>query len=139
MPRFNSKSLPENIRRCMPREDRKVLDAPTNEELAAKLERAGERLLHDQFENWCRINGLIYVHSRMDRKSTIAAGHPDFTVLWKGRGCCVEFKGPGGTLSEDQKLVMKKLGDAQVPTLVTQDVKEAISWVKVQLELDILG
>ena len=30
-----------------------------------------ERKLHDDFSNWCRRNGIIVWHSRMDRRSSI--------------------------------------------------------------------
>jgi hypothetical protein len=121
----------------MPREDRKAVGAPTNQELEAKLAKGQERLLHDQFERWCRINEVVYIHSRMDRKSTIAAGHPDFTLLWKGRGCCVEFKALGGILSDDQKEALHKLAAARVPMLISSDVKQAIAWTKENLLMDL--
>jgi hypothetical protein len=131
--RFNSKLLPENIRRCMPKEERKELKILTDDEAQARVNRGEELKLHAQFESWCRRNGVVYVHSRTDRKSTIAKGHPDFTLLWGGKGCLVEFKAENGSLSPEQIEKLPEIGRANVPVLVTSSYQAAVSFAMVNL------
>jgi len=40
-----------------------------------------ERDLHDQIEAHCLSNGWLYIHSRMDKPSTIQVGTPDFIIF----------------------------------------------------------
>lgn len=133
--RYDSKTLPENIRKCMPAELRKEMKVPTIEETQEKAARGEELKLHRDFENWCLLNQVPYVHSRTDKKSTIASGWPDFTILYDGRGCCIEFKATGGCLSNDQKEVIPKLKRKGVPTLVTCSLAEAIRFATEKLDL----
>lgn len=99
-----------------------------------------ERALHDQFERWLRVHEkgpIPYVHSRMDRKSTIRKGWPDFTIL---RGalpynhslgsCCVEFKMPGEALTDAQVEVHIELKAASVPVKTCYSVVEAIEFTR---------
>jgi len=133
---MNSKMLPENIRRCMPKEDRKELRIMTNDEAAAKVARGEELKLHAQFESWCRRNQVLFVHSRTDRKSTIAPGHPDFTLLRDGKGCLVEFKAENGSLSDDQREKLPEIGRANVPVLITSSYQAAVSFALVNLGME---
>jgi hypothetical protein len=127
---INPKMLPENIRKCMPLEQRRILVVPTLSEAEEKAARREELKLHDQFVNWCRLNGIPYIHARPDRKSTIAKGHPDFTLLWHGRGCCIEFKAGKGKVTQDQAEKIKELDEARVPCLVTTSLVFAIEFAK---------
>lgn len=112
----------------MAKEDRKVLHAPTDAELATKIARGQEIALHKMFESWCTRNNVPYIHSRTDRKSTIQVGHPDFTLLLDDHGCCIEFKAPGGKLTEEQGARIAQLTAARVPVLVTDDYDEAVKF-----------
>lgn len=110
----------------------------TTEEAQAKFEARQERDLHEKFEQWLRLNGIAYVHSRMDRKATTASGTLDFICLANSYGCCVEWKvkeNPSKYLSENQ---IKWLADAQkagVPCLVTNDLAIGILFTKEALRL----
>lgn len=136
---IDPKLLPENIRKCMPKEDRQKTGALTLVEVFEKEARGEEIKTHNKFMDWCRLNGVSFVHSRTDRKSTIRSGHPDFTLLWHGRGCCVEFKAPGGRLSEDQSEAIAELAKNGVPCLVTSDLSAAISFAVGQLCIPYVG
>ena len=129
---MNPKStcLPENIRRRMTAETRKELDQPTQHEADTAGARKSERLLHHTFEAWLRLNEIPYIHSRMDRKSTIREGWPDFTVFRHGVVCFIEFKIAGNGLSEHQEGVIKELQRATFLPLVTGSVSDAIAWIK---------
>jgi hypothetical protein len=130
---IKSNLLPENIRRCMPKEVRKEAGALTLVEVFDKEARREETKTHNKFIDWCNLNEVSFVHSRTDRKSTIQPGHPDFTLLVNGRGCCIEFKAPGGKLSQDQADVITTLSKRKVPCLVTSDLAAAISFAVVSL------
>jgi len=73
-----------------------------------------ERDLHDQIEDYCRARGWFYVHSRMDRASTIAVGFPDFGIFMHGaRTVFLECKRPGekATIKQLEKIAhARKLG-----------------------------
>ena len=84
--------------------------------------------LHLPFIAWLRIKELPYCHCNPTRRSTIAKGWPDFGIFHDGRHVFIEFKIPGGRLSEDQELCHRKLAAAGESVLVTSDLAEAISY-----------
>ena len=46
---------------------------------------------------------ILFINPRSDQKSTIAIGHPDFTIfLPNGRMFMIEMKAPGGRFSPEQ-------------------------------------
>lgn len=116
-------------------EARKEMKTPTTEEVVAKAAAGEELVMHHQFEAWCRMNGLPFIHSRPDRKSTIQAGHPDFTICTGGRAAFVEFKTIAGKLSEDQVLRIAVLMDAGNACYVATDLGSAIQFTKAALRL----
>lgn len=91
-----------------------------------------ERALHDTFEGWCRVTGHSYIHSRMDKRSTIRSGWPDYTIFCGGRAVCVEFKFGDGKLRPEQEEVIAELLAGGTPVLVTNDCGAAILWTKAQ-------
>lgn len=103
--------LPENILRCMAPGDRTPMGkagrtlAECDEANAIKLEKE----LHRQIEQDLRRRMVTYGHCRMDRKSTMIVGWPDFTFAIKGQAIAVECKAPGGILSDEQSEVMHGL------------------------------
>lgn len=134
MSSLNPKNLPENIRRCMEPKTRKQLGVLTLCEVFAKEDRKEELEMHRQLQNYCNCHQIACVHSRTDKKSTTRKGTPDFVLLWNGKGCAVELKGPNGKLSEDQsKTIQTWSQDSKVPCLVTSSLKEAIVWIAEQL------
>jgi len=88
-----------------------------------------EKELHDQLEAFLRRNDILYLHARMDKRSTIRAGWPDFTALRGGRVVCVELKAPNGKVSADQQEVIAELQRAGIPITVTSDLMEAIRFL----------
>lgn len=58
---------------------------------------ARERDLHDYIIDRCRDLGYYVIHSRMDRRSTVAVGAPDFVVAMPhGRTVWIECKSATG-------------------------------------------
>lgn len=74
-----------------------------------------ESTLHDQIRAHCdsQFPRWKYIHSRMDKRSTIGVGCPDFVVAMPGKVLFIECKRKGGKLSTDQRdwsFEMEKLG-----------------------------
>lgn len=59
--------------------------------------------LHEPFIKWLKAEGIPYIRARDDRESTIAKGHPDFTLLAQGRVLLIEFKDKETRTSADQE------------------------------------
>lgn len=104
------------ILRMMPEEERKRLGKAglTPEEHQAKTDAKRERELHDRIEALLRIRGITYVHSRMDKPSTIRVGLPDFMFCLpreKGFGIpmAIEVKMPGEEPTPEQVQCMREL------------------------------
>lgn len=97
-----------------------------------------ERDLHDQLERWLRVHEkgpIPFIHSRFDRKSTIACGWPDFTVMFDGKGACVEFKVEGNKLTVEQEKIHGELWRANVPVMTCYDFLSAREFLKERLGL----
>jgi len=109
--RLDPKNIPENIRRLMPKEDRKPLGKAgmTNEEAAQKWAAGQERELQNQMAALLRQRGLFFRQMPFGKK-TPWKGWPDFIIVLPrkaGQGVCsvlmVEAKAEGGALTEDQE------------------------------------
>jgi hypothetical protein len=107
--------LPDRILKMVDRRDRHLLGKQeTYDEVMAEAKVKVERDLHDMIEGLLRRLGIVYVHSRMDRKTTIRAGLPDFMFvaaapnypLWT---VAMEVKLPGEGLDDEQELVRKAM------------------------------
>jgi len=76
---------------------------------------AGEESeLHDRIIAECRRRGWFYVHARMDKRSTLTPGTPDFVIFTDCGGVLiVECKTRTGKMSVEQSAVaamLKRLG-----------------------------
>jgi hypothetical protein len=68
-----------------------------------------EKQLQDHMANLLNQRTLFYLRSRMDKKTTLPCGMPDFFIfLPNGRFLAVEAKVEGGKLSDDQKRVFDR-------------------------------
>jgi hypothetical protein len=61
-----------------------------------------EKQFHRDFEKWLRERRIPFVTARMDRRSTIGNGKPDYCVTWMNRCVYVELKTAKGRLSPAQ-------------------------------------
>lgn len=59
--------------------------------------------LHRPFMRFLDEQGILYIRARSDVESTIAEGHPDFTLIAGNRCLMIEFKTKDGALSAKQK------------------------------------
>jgi hypothetical protein len=131
-----STPLPENMRRCLKPAESACIKAPSQAVANDVYDRKSEKLIHARFEAWLRLNEISFVHSRMDKKSTIREGWPDFSVFGpNGKTCFVEIKLPGGELSVDQMTVMLELLRKGHTYHICQSDAEAITWTSGRLGL----
>lgn len=77
---------------------------PSDERHAAEDSKV-ERELHKLIWNELTRRGILFVHSRLDRKTTQARGVPDFVACIIGLFCAFECKTATGTLSKEQEAV----------------------------------
>lgn len=97
---------------------------------APKTAALRERDLHDQVIAYCRAQGWLVHHSRMDRPATCGVGSPDFIIfLPRGRVLCVECKvGKRKPNSEQQAWLaaVRALGHFGVVAWSLKDVVDEI-------------
>lgn len=58
--------------------------------------------IHRPFAKWLDAQRIPYITARADRESTIAEGHPDFSLFLHGRAIFLELKTEKGRLSQAQ-------------------------------------
>lgn len=68
-----------------------------------------ERDLHKLISNELLRRGIVNYHSRMDRKTTIGTGLPDYAFVLNGRPITMEVKMPGQGLSDKQLEMRAKM------------------------------
>ena len=114
---------------------------PEPEEDRSSWHRGPEKELHDWLEAELIRLGISYIHGRMDQKSTIANGTPDFACFFTGgdgicRFCFIELKNKAGRLSQVQIEVIRDLESKMVPVLVTGSFTEAKMFLLEKLRLE---
>lgn len=87
--------------------------AETKEETQRKVVKFIEKTIHDQFSAFLNRHEIPFIHSPMNRKSSIAQGQPDYTIL-KPPWFMVEFKTPPNgltTVQRDRIAFLEKQGN----------------------------
>lgn len=108
--------LPDKLLKLVDKRDRHLVKGKTFDEVMAMAKEKVERDIHDKIEGLLRRLDVVYVHSRMDRKTTIGVGLPDFMFSvvtdtmahapWEiVRSVAIEVKLPGEDLDEEQENV----------------------------------
>ena len=118
----------QNILRCMaPTEPQKLKAEARTEREIAKREVQEQKLFAAWLRKERRAGKLYYVWPRPDKATTIALGHPDFTVwLSHGRVVMFEFKAPdGGKHSPQQKEVAALLESLSHHVVVVHTAAQA--------------
>ena len=95
-----------------------------------------EKLVHHTFEAWLRLNEIPFIHSRMDKKSTIRVGWPDFSIFSEGKTVFVEFKQAGKQLTPEQMAVANELISKGFEVSVQFYAGQAIHWTKTALGIE---
>lgn len=109
--RYNSKTLPESILRCMPKEDRLPLGkaGATISEIAEKVTIKREKELQERCAGLLVIRNIAFFRQPMHKRALLQRGTPDFLFAVKGRACGVECKLPGQYPTEEQELCMEHM------------------------------
>jgi hypothetical protein len=91
---MNPTILPDRVLRLMSPADRQQLGKAgmTIEECQARYALKTERAEQKLFASWLTQRVFYFIQARADRRSTIRAGHPDFTILHSGRTLLLELK-----------------------------------------------
>src|ERR1051325_7409270 len=89
-----------------------------------------ERQIHEQFIAWLRKLEIPYVHHRMDKKSGIRTGWPDFTILWCSRVMCIEIKTAKGRITLDQARVIAFIRRSGNRVEICRSCEECVEVVK---------
>ena len=124
--------LPDHVLRLMDPAERKALGkaGTTSAEAQAKHQRTAEKKIHETVARWLTLHKIPFIHSRMDKASTIRKGWPDFTILCGGRAFCLELKAQGGVLSPEQKQCLADIAATGTPCKVAYSEAEALAWLK---------
>ena len=94
-----------------------------------------EKKLNELVTTDLRRRGAYVIVSRTDKQPTIRRGHPDLTVMYNGRACCIELKAQGGRLSDHQRECIADLERAGVQTVVSYSFRESIEFASNVLAL----
>ena len=108
---FESGSLPEHVRRLLPKDAKDALgeNGLTMPEIEEKSAVKWEREIHKLIWNELLRRGIVAIHSRTDKKATIGVGIPDFCFAVGGYPIAVEVKMPSGQLTEEQEATMHQM------------------------------
>jgi hypothetical protein len=117
----------EQIKRRMDPETRKKHGLLLAEERAEKADRETERQMHVEVQRECLRQRIGMIEARMDKRSTIPKGHPDFTLMKNNQLLLLELKAIRGRLSTDQLDRIKELEDCGNDTVVASSTLEAIN------------
>jgi hypothetical protein len=122
----------EQFARLLSKRDRVAANVQTKAEAGDKFTARLEREMHKQFSQWLDLNGLFYIHSRTDKRTTQRKGLPDYFVIGK-ETLVVELKTETGRLSSEQQQILDELSQRGVTCMVTSSVVDAIELVKCRL------
>ena len=102
---INPAQLNDKQKQLIDSKDRKLLGryAKTIGQIAKQKAIRLERHIHDEFSSFCRRNRIVVWHSNPVRKSSIAAGLPDYLCLKNDIPVTVEFKLAQNDLTNQQK------------------------------------
>lgn len=84
--------------------------------------------LHDQIEKECRHRGWPFVHSRMDRRTTVAVGVVDFVIAAdNGRTFWIEAKGAKTKVTREQAATIHWLQNLGHTAAVVRSLAEFLA------------
>jgi hypothetical protein len=101
---IDSNNIPDNIKRLMAPSDKPKGNAGiTFDQAQEKRDQREEREIQRDIATDLDRRGIPYCRPRIDRKSTIRIGWPDFTLSYCGRFVGLEVKTATGRLSPEQQ------------------------------------
>ena len=118
--------LPQHVIDKMDPRDRESLGKAgrTTQEITKSIQDREEKELHKDIERFLNILGITFCHARMDKKSGITVGWPDFSFPYRGRFIAWEAK-TKTTLSPEQNAVKASLERQGAAYRVITDIAQA--------------
>jgi len=123
-------TIPEHIRRLMPREERTTRETMTLPDIEEQVRVNSEKALQRQIADWLRMKGVPVGNPRMDRKTTLAVGWPDFVfpwAPWRGKFVALEAKTENGKQSEEQKRFERLIIECEGCYYVVRSLADVVS------------
>ena len=126
--RLNSKLLPPNITRRMPKDARKQFAVKLPEEIEEANAATLEKKVRRDVWNILRLRRVRIITARTDRKSTLEPGTPDFCFMYLGFGFAWELKRPkNGILSPEQITAHEEMrGNGWRVSIITSVVQASL-------------
>lgn len=87
--------------------ERKAMGIESDAEIAARVDREGERVLQATCENLLRLRGLEFLH--LSSRSRQSEGWPDLVFCLNGAFVAVELKTPEGKTTPPQNRILAQL------------------------------
>jgi len=100
--------------------------------------RRDEHREQEKFVSWARLRGLLLCHTPNElvgqvskgraaelKRLGVAAGVPDILIFDRRANVAIEFKGPGGSRTKEQRYWLEMLGKHGWRTLVAKSAEEA--------------
>jgi hypothetical protein len=127
---IQNQNLPESFLSKLPIEERRKLGRAglTYDEAIAKYAVNNERELQRDVSNYLNKKQIPFLRPRMDKKSTLQVGSPDFVACVTGKFVAIECKcrATGGKLTDQQKDAMGKILSNDGSYLVVYSIEELI-------------
>lgn len=105
--------LPENIRRLMPQEERTTPETMTMDQANEIFDARTEAKLQVLIDSYFKLHGIVAFRQRMDKKSNMTIGTPDFLVAVIGkmgvRAIGIEVKVGNNKQSVDQLTMEQRM------------------------------
>lgn len=116
------KSAPESFKTKLSSSERKVLGKHgwTKQECKEAYEAKNEKELQEQIVAWLDIERIYYVRPRMDKRTTVRHGTPDFIVAVSGIFLAIECKTSTGRVSSDQDREIQAIKESGGRTLIAR-------------------
>ncbi len=136
---MNSPVLPQKFIDLMSPADRARLGKAgrTSVEIYRQIEEQSEKDLHKDIVRYLNVLGVPFAHARMDKKSSIAVGYPDFSFPYRGRFVAWEAKVRGRPLDADQQRTrehIEKHGGMYAVIRQLEDAKNHLREIDAMLE-----
>ncbi len=80
---INIDTVPESFRNKIDAKDRKELGIRTREEVQFNYDEVSERELQNQIADYLNVKDIVAFQQRMDRKSNMVLGAPDFLCCYQ--------------------------------------------------------
>lgn len=123
--------IPDHILKRLPESEKKRLGKAgrTFEECEADRQAKSEKELQNQIAALLSIRGIPFIRQRMDKKSQVRVGWPDFTFCLNGKFCTFEVKMLGKNPDIEQSKVIQEILDSGGWCAVVRSCREAIKWI----------